>query len=117
MIDFTEAEIGQEVWHPMHGNGEITCIDSKSNYYVINVEFHNKHSISFTKEGRFFCSDVYPALCVGHKDATPIKQGKLQVKRKKLKFTGEPVWAYVSNCILFDNEREYCQKSYRWQGQ
>jgi len=110
MIDFTEAEIGQEVWHPMHGNGEITSINSKSNYYVINVEFHNKQSESFTKNGRVTLDDVYPTLCVGHKDATPIKQGKLPVKRKKLKFTGSPVWAYVSECISFNEEKEFYKK-------
>jgi len=66
-VDFVrDGRVGDEVWHPVYGNGEIDSID-KEEEYPISIRMENGYLYTFTPDGRY-CSDDVPTLCWGHRD-------------------------------------------------
>ena len=85
-IDFErDGQIGDEVWHPIRGNGKLSNIS----HNIVCVLFEDGFTESFGSRSQY--------LCWGHR-GDPIDRGSPPMREpKRLEFTGKPVWALVSN--------------------
>ncbi len=81
---------GDLVSHQGLGNGTVKDTDRKNEDYPIAVTFENGDSKIFTREGKYFLSDLYPSLLQGHNRFDP-KPNKPIFEPKY----GELVWAKV----------------------
>ena len=77
--DFSNAQVGDKVSHPIYGNGVIDRIDTT--IWPINVKFTNNMIGSFTTSGSEHEENTNPALYHGHNTfeiiATPVSPYKV----------------------------------------
>lgn len=99
-----DGRVGDEVWHPIYGNGVIIEID-ESNNFPVKVKF--KHAVESFAEDGTWCIGEPPTLCWGHRE--PLDQGQPPERSPEpFGFSGKPEWAWVG-----DRESDWKRRSKR----
>lgn len=109
---FKDARVGDKVWSPRWGDGEIVEIDYIHNgLYVLSVRFDLQHEYhNFTLEGKWDTSDKFPLLFWAGTKIIPADRPKRKVKKTRNKYVN----IYPVGEVLYNAAKD--AKDFVWPG-